>query len=341
MKEKEWLFGKTLIELEYIVSECGFSKFVAKQIADWLYKKEVKSIEEMKNLGKVKIDKLSEKYVVGYFNYSEVFVSKDGTKKYLFNTLTDTKIESAYIPDKERATLCVSSQKGCRMGCKFCMTARGGYNGNLTSGEILNQMKMIDESEKLTNMVFMGMGEPLDNRIEVFKALEILTAPWGYGWSPTRITLSSIGVLDSLEQFLENSKVHLAISLHTPFVEERKSIMPVENKYSIIDVVNLIRRYDFSHQRRVSFEYIMFDGLNDTQKHLDELAKLLRGVDCRVNLIRFHKIPDFELLPSPQNRMEAFRDALTQSGMVTTIRSSRGEDIFAACGMLSSIVKEK
>ncbi|MFI3263372.1 MAG: 23S rRNA (adenine(2503)-C(2))-methyltransferase RlmN [Rikenellaceae bacterium] len=335
MINKEWLYGKTLSELEDIVVNIGFNKFVAKQICDWLYKKGVNSFEEMKNLGKAKIAILNEKYEVGHFDYSYVYVSKDGTKKYLFPTLTNTKIESAYIPDKERATLCVSSQKGCRMGCKFCMTARGGYKGNLTSGEILNQVKMIDESDKLTNIVFMGMGEPLDNSKEVFSALEILTSDWGYGWSPTRITLSSIGVMDNLEKFLDNSKVHLAISLHSPFSAERKSIMPVENKFPIAQVLELIKRYDFTHQRRVSFEYIMFDGMNDTQKHIDELVDSLRGIHCRINLIRFHKIPDFELLPSPQKRIEQFRDALTRSGIITTIRASRGEDIYAACGMLS------
>lgn len=336
MKIKEWLYGKTFSEIEIIVVENGFNKFVTKQICDWLYKKNVKHIDEMKNLGKTKIEILSEKYVVGFFEHSDVYESVDGTKKYLFPTLTDTKIESAYIPDKERATLCVSSQKGCRMGCHFCMTAKGGYLGNLTSGEILNQIRMIDEYEKLTNIVFMGMGEPLDNSIEVFKALEIITAPWGYGWSPTRITLSSIGVMDSLKEFLENSKVHLAISLHVPFSDERKKIMPVENKYPISDVIELIRNYDFSHQRRVSFEYIMFDGVSDTQKHIDGLLKMLKGLNCRMNLIRFHQIPNCELLPSPENRIVAFRDAMTRGGVVTTIRSSRGEDIYAACGMLSN-----
>lgn len=337
MINKEWLRGKTLNELEQITSAEGYNKFVAKQIADWLYKKRVDSIERMTNLGKEKINLLSSKYDAGVIPYSEVFTSCDGTKKYLFPTLSSTKIESAYIPDKERATLCISSQKGCRMGCKFCMTAKGGYLGNLTSGEILNQIDSIDESDKLTNIVLMGMGEPLDNSKEVFKALEILTAPWGYSWSPTRITLSSIGVIPSLKEFLDNSKIHLAISLHNPFSEERKNIMPVENKYPIGKVIELIRSYDFSHQRRVSFEYIMFKGVNDSQKHADALLRLLKGINCRMNLIRFHKIPDSELESSTESQIAAFRDYLSDGGVITTIRASRGEDIFAACGMLSNL----
>lgn len=336
MNNKEWLLGKTLPELEKIVSENGFPKFVSKQIADWLYKKRVSDISMMTNLGKAKIDKLSEKYIVGAIPYSSLLTSTDGTKKYLFKTISSTNIETAYIPDRERATLCVSSQIGCRMGCEFCMTARGGYNGNLSAGEIINQIYRIDDTEKLTNIVYMGMGEPLDNKAEVFKSLEILTSDWGFGWSPTRITLSSIGVIPSLKQFLDEFKVHLAISLHNPISEERKKIMPVENKYPIGRVIELLKEYDFSHQRRVSFEYIMFDGLNDTKIHLNKLIDLLKGLDCRINLIRFHKIPDSRLAPSPESRILQFRDALTSRGIMTTIRASRGEDIYAACGMLSN-----
>lgn len=341
MEKKDWLFGKTLSELEAICVERGLKKFVAKQLADWLYKKHVSTFEDMRNISKNSVEILSNDFIVGAIPYMECYKSVDGTKKYLFPSISSKKIETAYIPDRERATLCVSSQVGCKMGCRFCMTARGGYDGNLTSGEILNQVKMINESDKLTNIVFMGMGEPLDNYDEVLKVLEILTSSWGYAWSPTRITLSSIGVIPSLKRFLEETKVHLAISLHSPFSEQRMKIMPVERKYGIRDVVELIKDYDFSHQRRVSFEYIMFDGLNDTQKELDGLAHLLKGIQCRMNLIRFHRIPDSDLAPSSEGRIIEFRDSLTRLGIITTIRASRGEDIFAACGMLSSLDTSK
>ena len=227
------------------------------------------------------------------------------------------------------------------MNCSFCMTGRQGFNGNLTSSDILNQIQAIPEFDSLTNIVFMGMGEPLDNVDELFKALEILTSSYGYGWSPKRITVSTIGVAKGLERFLAESDCHLAVSMHTPFPSERLSIMPVEKAFPIKEVIDKIKQYDFTHQRRVSFEYIMFDGLNDDLKHAEGVAKLVAGLSCRINLIRFHAIPDSPLKSSNTANMNAFRDALTKKGIVCTIRSSRGEDIFAACGMLSTAKKEQ
>ena len=221
------------------------------------------------------------------------------------------------------------------------MTGRQGFNGNLTSADIINQIQSIPEYEKLTNIVFMGMGEPLDNADELFKALEILTSSYGYGWSPKRITVSTIGVAKGLQRFLKESDCHLAYSLHSPFPDERLSIMPVEKAFPAKEVIAQIRQFDFSHQRRVSFEYIMFDGLNDDLKHAEGVAKLIAGIPCRVNLIRFHAIPDSPLKSSNPDNMNAFRDALAKKGIVCTIRSSRGEDIFAACGMLSTAKKEQ
>ena len=215
------------------------------------------------------------------------------------------------------------------------MTGRQGFHGNLSVSDILNQFISIDESAELTNTVFMGMGEPLDNYPAVSRVIEVLTADWGFGWSPKRITLSTIGVLPKLKDFLETQRCHLAVSLHNPFADERKSIMPVQKAFAISEVVRLIRQYDFSGQRRVSFEYTMFAGFNDDFIHADALIRLLRGLECRVNLIRFHKIPDFPYDCSPEGRMIAFRDRLNDNGILCTIRSSRGEDILAACGMLA------
>lgn len=331
---KKVLLGHNLEELKYIVSLFGLPSFTAKQIADWLYKKRVKSIDDMTNLSKSAREKLSAEYEVGRVEYSGKIISSDGTKKYLF-MIGDRGVETVMIPDDDRSTICVSSQVGCKMGCKFCMTGRQGFHGHLTAGQILSQFLEIDEAEKLTNAVFMGMGEPLDNYHAVLKTIEILTAEWGFGWSPKRITLSTIGVLPTLKNYLDDCKCHLAVSLHDPFPSERLSLMPMQKPFPIEETVKLIKQYDFTGQRRVSFEYIMFAGINDTKKHADALIRLLSGLECRINLIRFHKIPDSELSPSPMPVIEAFKKRLNDAGIITTLRASRGEDVLAACGMLA------
>ncbi|MEG1937043.1 MAG: 23S rRNA (adenine(2503)-C(2))-methyltransferase RlmN [Rikenellaceae bacterium] len=337
INQKKWLYGMTLPELNKLVVSLGAKPFVARQIAGWLYNKEVREISQMTNLSQSFRDVLCVDYEVGSIIFSSVDSSVDGTRKYLFPTLNGGAIESAYIPDKERATLCVSSQVGCKMMCSFCMTGRQGFKGNLSTGEILNQIRNIEESDKLTNVVYMGMGEPLDNVDNVLKSIEILTAPWGYAWSPTRITLSTIGVIPALHRYLDESKAHLTISLHGSSAQKRGEIMPIENKYSIEEVIDLVSGYDFTHQRRISFGYIMFSGLNDSAADAERICNLLRGINhCRVNLIPFHEIPDSELRPSSRERMEDFRDYLTRKGVITTIRSSRGQDIDAACGLLST-----
>lgn len=330
------LYGKTLAELQEITSGLGMPKFTAKQIAVWLYKKGVVDIADMTDISLVNRQKLMDTCTVGLRPPVSAVQSSDGTKKYLFKTEGGFYVESAYIPDGQRATLCVSSQAGCRMGCLFCMTGRQGLSGNLTSGEILNQIASLPERDTLTNVVYMGMGEPLDNADEVLKSLEILTSEWGYAWSPSRITLSTIGYVPALRRFLDQSKVHLAVSLHNPFSEQRIEIMPAERAYSIKEVVGVLKNYDFGGQRRVSFEYIVMSGMNDSPAHVKELARLLDGLKCRINLIRFHKIPDSPYFSPPDREMEAFRDALSRKGIITTIRSSRGEDIQAACGLLST-----
>ena len=329
--DKEWLFGKTLSELTEIVTGLGMPRFTATQIAAWLYKKGVTEIDQMTNLSLKNRERLAETFCVGVIPVAGCQKSVDGTKKYLFPTLKGHYIESAYIPDKDRATLCVSSQSGCRMGCRFCMTARQGFSHSLTAGEILNQIRTIPESDRLTNVVYMGMGEPLDNLEQVLRSIEILTAPWGYGWSPTRITLSTVGVIPAMREFLNRCSAHLAVSLHDPIHNERLAMMPVEGKYPIEEVVAELKRHDFSHQRRVSFEYIVFAGVNDTPAHVTALSRLLAGLKCRINLIRFHAIPDAPMQGADEAKMIWLRDALTRKGIITTIRASRGEDIQAAC----------
>lgn len=330
------LYGKTLDELKSIVTAEGLPSFTASQIADWLYHHHAESIDEMTNLSKKAREMLSAKYTVGLSKPERVSESADGTKKYLFPVANNRFVEAAYIPDDDRATLCVSSQSGCKMGCLFCMTAKQGFQGNLSAGEILNQLRSIPEFKNVTNIVYMGMGEPLDNLENVLKSLEILTSKWGMGWSTKRITVSTIGLIPAMKQFLEKSNCHLAISLHTPFDDERRMLMPIQNVYPIADVVDELKKYRFSDHHRVSFEYIMFDGLNDTPRHVKELVKLLNGLTCRINLIRFHPIPGSPLRTSPDERIIQFRDSLTSKGIFTTIRASRGQDIQAACGLLST-----
>ncbi|MCH5327662.1 MAG: 23S rRNA (adenine(2503)-C(2))-methyltransferase RlmN [Coprobacter sp.] len=334
--EKIHLSGKTLAEIAEITAELGMPRFTARQIVSWLYRKRVTSIEEMTDLSKANREKLAERYDVGYVGPVQVMRSADGTAKYLFATSASTSVESVYIPDRERATLCVSSQVGCKMNCLFCMTGKQGFTRHLTASEILNQIVSVPESLSLTNLVFMGMGEPFDNIDALLNVLTVLTSEWGFGWSPRRITVSTIGHRAGMKRFLEESECHLAVSLHSPFPAERLSLMPVEKAYPTDEIIGMLRSYDFSKQRRLSFEYIMFSGLNDTPRHAEQLVRLLKGMPCRVNLIRFHAIPDVPLKSSDEASMVYFRDYLTRKGIICTIRASRGEDIFAACGMLST-----
>lgn len=334
------LLGKTLAELQALAKNIGMPAFAAKQMAAWLYDKKVGSIAEMSNLSLKHRELLMQNYEVGTQPPVEAMRSIDGTVKYLYR-VGDHFVEAVYIPDADRATLCVSSQVGCKMGCKFCMTGRQGYTANLTAHQILNQIHALPEREKLTNVVFMGMGEPLDNLDEVLKALHILTHEYGYGWSPKRITVSTIGLRKGLQRFVEESDCHLAVSLHTPVPAQRAELMPGERAFSITDVVELLRNHDFGKQRRLSFEYIVFKGVNDSLVYAKELLKLLRGIDCRINLIRFHAIPGTDLDGADMDTIIRLRDYLTSHGLFTTIRASRGEDIFAACGMLSTAQQEK
>ncbi|WP_416994795.1 23S rRNA (adenine(2503)-C(2))-methyltransferase RlmN [Alistipes putredinis] len=340
MPRHEYLYGQTLPQLEVLCNRLEMPRFAAKQIARWLYDKHATTIEAMSDLSARHRALLAETYEVGLTAPEKVSISTDGTKKYLYRTSQNHFIESAYIPDGDRATLCISSQAGCRMGCHFCATGRQGLQHSLSTNEILNQIGSLPERERLTNVVFMGMGEPLDNLDSLLPALEVLTSAWGFGWSPTRITVSTAGVASRLERFLEATQVHLAVSLHNPFPHERAEIMPVEKAWPIREVVEILRRYDFTHQRRVSFEYIVMSGLNDSPRHIRELCRLLDGIKCRINLIRFHKIPGSPYFSPDDRAMIAFRDALTAKGIHTTIRTSRGEDIQAACGLLSTAQNE-
>lgn len=335
-QQKPALFGKTAAEIREIAAQLGLPAFASGQIVDWLYNKHVDSIDKMSNLSRQARALLSEHFVLGKSAPTSVQVSADGTKKYLYRSGTNRFVEAAYIPDEDRATLCVSSQVGCKMGCLFCMTGKQGFQSQLSAGEILNQISSLPERDKLTNIVYMGMGEPLDNLEEVMRSLEILTAEWGFGMSPRRITVSTIGMIPAMKHFIEHSECHLAISLHSPFHDERRKLMPIENVYPAEEVIEVLRTFDLGRQRRISFEYIMFKNLNDTPRHVKGLTKLLNGLRCRINLIRYHPIPDTPLESSDEQTIQQFREALVKKGIRTTVRASRGQDIFAACGLLST-----
>jgi len=336
MQIKTPLFGKTLIELTALAIELGMPKFTGKQMAEWLYQKDISSIEEMTNLSKKARELLGNKYEFGLINSTKVQESVDGTKKYLFPTAQAKFIETAMIPDDERKTVCVSSQVGCKMGCLFCMTGKQGFQGQLTAGEIVNQIRNIPEWHDITNIVYMGMGEPFDNLEEVLKSLEILTSEWGFAMSPRRITVSTIGIVPGMLTFLQKSEAHLAVSMHTPFDDEREKLMPVQIAYPLSEVIREIKSWDFGRQRRISFEYIVFKGLNDSPRHVRELAQILNGIKCRINLIRFHPIPGTPLEGTDENTLQKFKEQLNDKGILTTIRASRGLDIYAACGLLST-----
>ena len=336
---KQRLLGLNTAELKAVATRLGLPAFTGKQMADWLYRKHATSIDQMTNLSKNARARLAETYEVGAMPPIDEMRSKDGTVKYLFPTADGHFVETVYIPDADRATLCVSCQVGCKMKCAFCMTGRQGFVASLTAADILNQIYSLPERDTLTNIVFMGQGEPMDNLDNVLRATQVLTADYGYAWSPKRITVSSVGVRNKLKRFIEESDCHVAISLHAPTHELRSQLMPAERGMGIEEVVELLRNYEFSHQRRLSFEYIVFDGVNDSIEHAQQIITLLKGLDCRINLIRFHQIPEVNLRGVDDSRMEAFRDYLTGHGVFTTIRASRGQDIYAACGLLSTSKK--
>ncbi len=409
----EPLLGKTLAELQTIAIEAGLPRFVGKQLCEWIYRKRVTSFEQMTNISLKARQALQERYVIGRTEPTAEAVSKDGTRKYLFpiqaempdNRSNDSEkrtlnaqcstlnaqhstlnyIECVYLPEDDRVTLCVSTQAGCKMGCKFCMTGTLGFHGNLTADAILAQILHFPD---LTNLVLMGEGEPMDNIDHVLRALNVLTSDWGLAWSPKRITVSTVGLLQkpsavsnqqsALQRFLEETDCHLAISLHNPNPEERAAIMPAERLTPISHVLDLVRQYDWSKQRRLSFEYICWAGVNDNIAHAKQLLRLVSGLPCRVNLIRFHQTSDTQASPKDSNhqtlkqaqkgsnlqtlkqaqraqtsyqsqpsfpasdeqRMVAFRDYLSAHGVTCTIRRSRGEDILAACGMLVNALQK-
>ncbi len=334
--EKKNIIGEVLDDVLKFTNENNIPKYIAKEVLKWAYQKNARSFSEMTNLSKADRETFSNFYKIDLKDPVKVQVSTDGTKKYLYSSIQNNFIETAYIPEVKRNTLCVSSQVGCKMGCKFCMTARQGLQGQLSAGDIINQILSLPERDTLSNLVFMGMGEPFDNTDQVLKALDILTADYGLQFSPRKINVSTIGLVPGMQRFLKESRCNLAVSLHTPFDDERKKLMPVQRLYPIQQIIDLLKKVDFEKQRRLSFEYIMFEGLNDSDAHAKQLIRLLNGLRCRINLMHFHPIPGSSLIGTKHKRMIEFQNKLKSKGLMATIRKSRGEDIMAACGLLST-----
>jgi 23S rRNA (adenine2503-C2)-methyltransferase len=330
------IFGKTLEEIQQITSELQLPSYTSLQLTDWLYKKRIASFDGMSNLAKSSRKLLGNSYQIKLDKPSGMQLSVDGTKKYLFSVNAGNYIESVFIPELKRSTLCLSSQIGCKMNCLFCMTGKQGFQGNLSVGEILNQIVSLPERDALTNYVFMGMGEPLDNTKNLIKSLKILTSGYGFGISALRITVSTIGLLPDLKQLINESDCHIAISLHSPFESERYQLVPLEKAFPVSKTIRFLKDNRIGRQRRISFEYIMFKGFNDTARHINGLTRLLNGLRCRINLIRYHSIPGVSLESSDDETIKWFKIRLNEKGILTTLRSSRGRDIFAACGMLST-----
>ncbi len=340
-KTKIKLFGMSLSELVALTAQHGLPKYVASQIAGWLYQRDISEISEMTNLSKKFRTALEEGYEVGIKEVVKQVKSKDGTAKYLFELDKGELVETALIPNRDRMTACISTQVGCKMGCRFCMTAQQGWQGSLIGNEILNQYRSVPEFKKITNIVYMGMGEPFDNYSEVMKSLDVLTSAWGYGMSPRRITVSTIGILDKTIDFINQSAVHLAISLHAANDKLRNDIMPATKPFPLKDLISSLHKHNWRGQRRLTFEYLLFNNVNDSIENAIELAKLIRGLNARVNLLNYHQLAGVNLFPASNDRVHAFQKSLEESGIGATIRRSMGEDVRAACGLLSSLNSEK
>jgi 23S rRNA (adenine2503-C2)-methyltransferase len=328
------LIGYTRDELLELLAIERLSAVRLDRLLYWLYKRKISDFNDMIDLPKLLRQRMASGYSTGFYPPKSSFSSSDGSKKYLFDAGDKGTIETVFLPEPRRKTLCMSVQAGCRMGCSFCQTGAGGYRGNLSAGEIINQFCSIPESGGLTHAVFMGMGEPFDNYENLIRAIRILTSEWGMAIGASHITVSTVGVLPGLKKFLLDTRAHLAISLHSPFPEERKRWMPVENKYPIKEIVKYLTGIQVEKRRRISFEYAMVKGINDSQSHAEALSELLNHSGFRINLIPFNPVAALNWAPSDEETVKRFRNYLDRSGIPATIRKSRGVDIGAACGLL-------
>ncbi|MCX6325926.1 MAG: 23S rRNA (adenine(2503)-C(2))-methyltransferase RlmN [Bacteroidia bacterium] len=334
--DKMSLCGMTADEIFRLIEPSGFTLSHAVSISNSIYKKRTSEISQITKIPRKLKDELAVIAGSGIFMPVASEVSVDETVKFLFRTETGKEFETVYIPDNKRHTVCVSAQSGCRMGCPFCVTARYGFRGNLSAGEIVNQIISLPDAGKVTHIVFMGMGEPMDNIDNVLKACEIITSEWGLAISPRNVTVSTVGITSGVEKFLKSSECNLTLSLHSPFNEERKRVVPVEKKYPAQKIIEIMKNYPVKKKRRFSLAYVMIKDLNDTDNHLEGLKALLKGSIIRINLLPYHPVGNDLNRSSTAERMQFFKHNLVISGISASVRKSRGIDISAACGLLAT-----
>jgi 23S rRNA (adenine2503-C2)-methyltransferase len=304
-------------------------------VANGVYKKGVVDFLKIESIPRKLGRILNNEFQAGTFNPVLENFSADGSVKYLYRNPEGLEYETVYIPDTKRNTVCVSTQSGCRMGCQFCATARYGFHGDLTAGEIINQVISIPDSKKVNRIVFMGMGEPMDNLPVLLKAIEILTAGWGLAISPGNITVSTVGIRPGIIEFLKKTRCNLVLSLFSPFRGERQRAIPVEKVYPSGEIIEIMKSLPHNRKRRLSIAYVMIRNLNDTDSHLNRLKDLFSNSRVRINLLPYHPVTDDLNLPSSSEKMNYFKHELVISGISASIRKSRGTDIDAACGLLA------
>ena len=336
---KKNLCGLTVDEILSLIEPSGFTPAHAVSISNSIYRKRIDEISFITKIPNKLKEELTFKTCSGIFKPVATEYSIDKTIKYLFRTESGKEFETVYIPDNKRNTVCVSTQSGCRMGCPFCVTGNYGFRGNLSAGEIVNQIISIPDAGKVTHVVFMGMGEPLDNLENVLKACKIITSDWGLAISPRNVTVSTVGITPGIEKFLESSHCNLTVSLHSPFSMERKLIVPVERRYPAHKIIEIMKNYPVKKKRRLSLAYVMIKDMNDTDFHLEGLKTLIKGSEVRVNLLPYHPFGEDLNSPSSDERMQFFKHNLVISGISASVRKSRGFDISAACGLLASGLK--
>ena len=333
--------GNTPEELCTYMESRGFGcEHALKAVTDF-YRKKIFNFSLMNDLPGLLRVRLETDFTGGLIEPADILVSSDQSVKYIFGTPSEGGYESVFLPENKRSTVCVSSQSGCRMKCPFCMTGKMGFIRNLTAGEMINQVLAVPDPGKITHVVFMGMGEPLDNLGEVLKACRILTASWGLALSPRRITVSTVGITGKMQEFLDGSECNLTLSLYSPFPSERASVIPAEKNNPEEGLIELMKKYASRGKRRLSIAYMMINNVNDSDKHLEAIIKLLKGTGIRSNLLPYHSINDDPYESSPVKKMEYFKHRLVISGISASIRKSRGNDISAACGLLASGLNSK
>lgn len=332
--------GMTFDDLYNLTAQAGFRQTSIAKILRGIYHKGFTQFSQFTDIPKALKEHLQTLFTPGIYPPLTSEKSVDGTVKYLFRNAPGMEFETVYIPDNKRKTVCVSTQAGCRMGCPFCLTGRYGFMGDLSAGDMINQIISLPAAKEITHVVFMGMGEPMDNLSEVLKACRILTSEWGLSISSRNITVSTVGILPAILEFLERSECNLTLSLHSPFPEERKVVVPVENKYPVLRIIDMMKSFPLARKRRMSVAYVMIKDINDSEKHLEELKRLLADSPIRINLMPYHRVSDDPNNSSTGERMQYFRHSLVMAGISASIRKSRGFDISAACGLLASGLKK-